>query len=184
MRPLAWLIEDHPRVREETSSALRSLGLDVCELANQEQFVQTLASSELAEATPRVVVLDLRLPWADTSTLAANAMVGGIGCLELLRQEPLTASVPVIVYSAFVHDPAVYELLAPHQPLTIVDKMEPDRLRVVIENVLPEVRPAFIYGLHRLGKLGERRVLRIGALAAAIAAIITLIALISKWASH
>lgn len=184
-QPSAWLIEDNARVRADVSATLRSAGFDVQELASQGSFVLALSRVEMATASvPRVLVLDLRLPWGEDFDLAENAMAAGLWCLELLRQEPLTASVPVVIYSAFVRDELVSEKLAPHQPVTVVDKMEPDRLRVVIENLLPGLQPKLPWRLKRFGKRGENRLLRIGALSAAIVAIAGVITLAIHWITH
>jgi CheY-like chemotaxis protein len=152
-------------------SGLRKRGLGIEKITTQSRLVDLLDAAAIDGCAPRLVILDLRLPWGDEVVLHHNALTGGLGCLDLLRQEPVTSHTPVIIYSAFVGDPFVGELLQPHQPITAIDKSEgTGRLIVVIDNIVGTLRPRR-QQLRRVGELGELHVLRWAALVAGVGAL-------------
>jgi CheY-like chemotaxis protein len=161
----------------------RPCGRLVCEYGKslpRSGFVEILATVGTIETSPDIVILDLRLPWAAPAALADNAISGGLDCLQLLRQEPSTSNVPVVIFSAFVHDDLINSQLLAYQPLSLVDKLEPDRLRLVVENLLPSRRLDVVDQLSRMGTMGERRLLRLAAIIGALTTIVTLIVLLLR----
>lgn len=124
---------------------------------------------------PDLVVLDLRLPWGEESALQASAISGGIGCLELLRQEPATKNLTVIIYSAFLDDERIKEALSGHGPLIIVDKIDQGRLKTKLENLVSDRRSPYFFRTRRFAKATESTVLRLGAIATAVIAIIAVL---------
>ena len=180
-RRLAWVVDDHRNDRRAVRDLLAGLRLDFREIGSQEAFIDALNAAGVTDPTPQLVILDLRLPWADDSTLAANALYAGLGCLGLLRQEPATAKCPVVVFSAFVRDEMIAEELAPHQPLTVVDKTEPAALVTKVANLIPDNQDRMGDRLRRFLTSRERTLLRMGAIAAAIAAIAALVTLVIRW---
>jgi len=179
-RPIAWLVEDNPRAIVETSSLLRRLRLSVVRIESQSDLLDKI--SELSyEMAPVVVVLDLRLPWADEKTLANNALAGGLDCLELLSRESVTQSIPVVVYSSAVYDDLILAAVRPFHPAAIVDKNDEGRLRSVLENMFPSSgvrrKTARLYAF-----LFETRVLRVARWVRAATAIGAAIAAVAKFA--
>jgi CheY-like chemotaxis protein len=177
---IAWVVEDNEKSLADVAKTMRQAGLRVREIPTQERFVEILATVGTIETSPDIVILDLRLPWAAPAALADNAISGGLDCLQLLRQEPSTSNVPVVIFSAFVHDDLINSQLLAYQPLSLVDKLEPDRLRLVVENLLPSRRLDVVDQLSRMGTMGERRLLRLAAIIGALTTIVTLIVLLLR----
>jgi|SRR5215813_6718617 len=174
---IAWVVEDNAKSLSDVKKVIRRKRLRAREISTQRQFVEVLSTIGSDEPAPDIIILDLRLPWTDPEVLVENAIAGGLGCLELLRQEPLTRNVPVVIFSAFVHDELIYSGLAPLD-VTTVDKMEPDRLRTVVDNLLPTAHLSLLDKLPSIGKEGEHRLLRTAAVAGAIITLVTLITLL------
>jgi CheY-like chemotaxis protein len=179
-RHLAWVVDDHGTDRRIAKELLSSLRLEFREIGSQESFIVALNTAGNTDPTPDVILLDLRLPWADDDTLAANALHAGLGCLALLRQEPATAACPVVVFSAFVRDDGITRALMPYQPLTLVDKSRPASLVTKVSNLISEDRATMGYRLRRFLTSRERTLIRLGAVAGAIVAIATVVALLAK----
>jgi len=173
---IAWIVEDNAKSLSEVKGIIRKRRLQILGIPTQRQFVEVLSAIGPARHAPDIVILDLRLPWDDPSVLAKNAIAGGLKCLGLLRQEQLTRNVPVVVYSAFVHNDLITSQLALYRDVTIVDKTEPERLRSVVENILPT---ATLSILDKLSSPGWKRawtfVLGLAALAGAVAAVLALV---------
>lgn len=72
----------------------------------------------------------------------------------------------VIVFSAFVRD-VIAQQLAPHQPLTVVDKTEPAALATKVANLLPNNQDTMADRLRRFLAARERARLRLAAIAGA-----------------
>jgi CheY-like chemotaxis protein len=137
-RGTVWLVDDTRESRREARARLKWLGVRTVNISTQDEFLDHLSGITQATDAPCLVVLDLRLPWADRSQLDANTIAGGVGCLSLLRQEPFTAGVPTIVFSAFIKDALIADQLQQFDNVTLVDKVEPNRLRVAAANLLPD----------------------------------------------
>jgi CheY-like chemotaxis protein len=180
-RPLAWLVDDNAYDRANARDLLRARRLDYVEIGSREAFQSALDDSRNGVTeSPDIVILDLRLPWTDDSTLAVNAMSVGLECINLLRAEPSTAGAPIVVFSAFVeNDELVRSYLYDYQPLTIVDKIQQSSLFLRVDNLLPTRRQRRRDIVVRWAQRHERSLLRIGALAAAVVAIGTLVAAVT-----
>ena len=171
-RRVAWLIEDNPESIMDASATLRKSGFRTVVIDTLEGFEAHVAGLSKGERELDLVVLDMRLPWTDLSALAQNPFDMGLRCLELLREQPNAAHIPIVVYSAFIDNELVTSQLQPHQPLTLVDKMEDERLAVVVQNLVPTAKSTYAGQLRRLVKRGESKVLRVGALVAAFTALV------------
>jgi len=171
----AWIVEDNAKSRFEVSEALRAVGALPVVLASQKDFVDALSSVAAGEPPPDLIVLDLRLPWGEESALLASAISGGVGCLELLRQEPTTKDVSVIIYSAFVNDARIKEELSPHEPLIIVDKIDHGRLGITLESLISGRRRRSFFQIYRIADIAQGGILRLGAIATALIAIAAII---------
>ncbi len=173
MKPSVWIVDDNPRSLQEIREALRNLDLEVSELRTQDEFVTALSELQTYRARPDVVVLDLHLPWDGLSKQDSAAELGGIGCLALLRQEEATRDVAVVVYSAFVEgDALIRGRLAQFSGVTLVSKPEKERLRTVVENLLPYASTRTVWRLLRAGQSGERNLLRLAAIIGAVTVVV------------
>ena len=178
---LGWVVEDNPTYRKEIIETLRDVGVRPLELPAMARLIDAIASIGHGASKPDVIVLDLRLPWKDEATLAADATSGGLECLDLLRFDPEIAAVPVVIYSAFVQDELIAKRLRQYQPLTIVDKLEPARLRTVLKNVLVYQPPRFRRRMKMLLGETEGHLLKI---AAAVAGTVTIIGAVTWVIQH
>lgn len=173
LQPDAWIVDDNAKSRADVSDVVRRVRLSPVQLATQSELVDRLTRVSDGERVPAIIVLDLRLPWLAARESNATAISGGLECLALLRQEPSTAQVPVVIYSAFVRDDVINNELRVHQPISLVDKRDGlPQLRVVLENILPQT--ATLTRRDRLSRwfaTNERLLIRVGSLAAAGTAI-------------
>lgn len=168
------MVDDNALSLKETSVRLRKIGFQTKEIADQSGFLEVLGEVAI-DSAPSLVVLDLRLPWA-VGVSGPVSIDGGIGCLELLRGEPATAQVPVVIYSAFVDDDLIDAQLRRRGVAAIIDKaVSPERLEVVVVNLFPEQRLRGPARAQRLGRQTEQRLLRWGGVAAALAAVATVV---------
>jgi CheY-like chemotaxis protein len=169
-------VEDNAKSLSDVKRMIRRRRLQILGVSTQQQFVEVLSAMGPDRPAPDIVILDLRLPWADQQILAKNAIAGGLGCLELLRQEPLTRDVSVVIYSAFVNDNLITSQLAP-LGVTIVDKTEPERLRSVVDNMLPTATLSFLDKLSSLGgKKAWAFIIGLATVVGAVAAVLALFA--------
>lgn len=180
-RRRAWVIEDNAQSRKEASEALGSLAIEPRMITTIEEFETAMSHVSGGAPPPDVVIVDLRLPWADNAQLAANALFGGMSCLTSLRRQPKTAVVPVVIYSAFVHDELVMAQLKPHRPFTVVDKLEPARLAVVVANLLPDRPARKLDQAKRFGRASEGMLLRLAAVIAAGTAVVGCCVALAQW---
>jgi CheY-like chemotaxis protein len=181
IRRRAWVIEDNAKSRTEANEALRSLAVEPRMITTLEEFATAMSDVSDGGPPPDVVIVDLRLPWADNAQLAANALVDGLSCLTSLRGQPKTAAVPVVIYSAFVHDELVMAELKPHRPFTVVDKLEPARLAIVVNNLLPDRPARKLDRAKRLGRASEGMLLRVAAAVAAGTAVVGCCLAFARW---
>jgi CheY-like chemotaxis protein len=177
----AWVVDDNGRSRADAAASLRSIGVRSIPIATRAEFLARLAQAGDTESVPDLVVLDLRLPWEPEDELVDNPLVGGIRCLRELQSEHATARVPVVVFSAFVEDELVRAELRPYEPAAIVDKIDPTRLAVVADNVLPSRKPRVRDHARSFGQKSERQLLRIAGLIGAFTAIAGFLALVINW---
>jgi CheY-like chemotaxis protein len=78
------VVDDHETMRELLTAVFSGLGFEVDTAADG-----TEALAKVAQGSPQVLLLDLRMP-----------MLDGWEVLEALRREPRTACLPVVVMSA------------------------------------------------------------------------------------
>lgn len=83
-RDLALVIDDDRYIAESTAMILESEGLDVVRAQSGEEGVRIAA-----ERRPAVIVLDVMMPG-----------LSGWETLEQLKLDPVTADIPVVVFSA------------------------------------------------------------------------------------
>jgi CheY-like chemotaxis protein len=181
---VGWVIDDNGRSRADAIGALRSIGIEAIGLAAETELDAALAAASISSHAPDLIVLDLRLPWADEATLVENALACGLACLQRLKTTEVTSNTPVIVFSAFVDDELVRSQLRPYAPAAIIDKTDEDRLErlpIVMDNVLPNRPVRTRETVRRIALTGEHQVLRAGALIGAITAIATIVALVVRW---
>lgn len=81
---MIYLVEDDDSIRKLVSYALKSQGFEVCGFALPHLFREALARQ-----LPELVLLDIMLPEEN-----------GISILKSLRQDPQTASLPIIMLTA------------------------------------------------------------------------------------
>ena len=81
---MIYLVEDDDSIRKLVSYALKSQGFEVCGFALPHLFREALSRQ-----LPELVLLDIMLPEEN-----------GISILKSLRQDPQTASLPVIMLTA------------------------------------------------------------------------------------
>lgn len=180
-RRLAWVVDDDAHSRADVQETLRVLKFRRVSASSQSEFVHLLEDvADGIAAPPDLVVMDLRLPWAEEAVLVRNPLAGGQGCLGLLRQEPLTSNVPVIVYSAFVRDDLISRELIPYQPLIVVDKVESARLPLVVKNLVPVRQLSLVARVTRFVASGERRWLRVAAVVGPVFAIVAAVVALSR----
>ncbi len=172
--PAVWVVDDNPVDLEGSVARLRKLGLRVEEIADQSAFIERL-DQVAHDSAPRLVLLDLRLPWllggGDPSSID-----GGLGCMELLKAEAATSAVPVVIFSAFVDDPLIAERVRHEHVAAVIDKAtSPERLEVVVQNLVSPNLSRKSARAKRVGRQLERRLLRWGAAAAAVTAVAALV---------
>ena len=116
IRPLVLVIEDDVQFRGVQAGWLKALDLEVAEAGDGEE-----ALAFMAERTPDLVCLDLRLP-----------IKSGFEVLRHMRTAPATRSVPVLVTSerGSLHD---YAAVLEHAPAAYLAR--PIGRRVFSENV-------------------------------------------------
>jgi len=85
---LCCIVEDHGDTREGYAEYLMGCGYDVRTVGDSAGFWRSLDY-----AVPDVILMDLRLPEVDGWTLT-----------RLIREDPRTSRVPVVVISASVRD--------------------------------------------------------------------------------
>lgn len=85
MPPKILIVEDHRDSREVLAIMLRSMGYEVIEAANGQEAIEKAGVEE-----PDLVIMDLGLPG-----------ISGIEATVKLKQDPKTAHIPVIAYSAW-----------------------------------------------------------------------------------
>jgi two-component system cell cycle response regulator DivK len=86
MKPVVLLVEDNERNRKLARTVLEFRGYEVVELEDGEHAVETAK-----RVKPLVVLMDIELPKVD-----------GITALRMLRDDPETASIPVVAVTASV----------------------------------------------------------------------------------
>ncbi len=79
------IVDDETAVRDLLKMALRPMNLAVREAADGVE-----ALDEIASRRPQLIILDLMMP-----------RMGGVDVLRTLRDNPETANLPVLVFSAF-----------------------------------------------------------------------------------
>ena len=87
-QPRLLLVEDYQDAREMYALFLRASGLNVLEVADGEQALLAVSTFK-----PDIVVLDIGLPRMD-----------GLEVTRRLRDNPATASIPIIALSATAAD--------------------------------------------------------------------------------
>jgi DNA-binding response OmpR family regulator len=78
------LVEDDPELRRLYKEAFEHAGFDVSEAENGEEAISLVLTNK-----PHVVILDLMLP-----------RQGGIAALRIMRSQPGSRNVPVIILTA------------------------------------------------------------------------------------
>jgi CheY-like chemotaxis protein len=78
------VVDDEPMIRQLVADALQEFGYHVDTAANGAEALEIMR-----QAVPHAIVLDLMMP-----------RLGGTGFVELLRLNPLIASVPVLLVTA------------------------------------------------------------------------------------
>jgi DNA-binding response OmpR family regulator len=86
-KPLAFVIEDDPSIREVFAEALRANGMEVELLPSGFS-----AMERLTQAAPALVILDLGLPFTSGETI-----------LQMIRSDPRLAETRVIIASGESH---------------------------------------------------------------------------------
>lgn len=114
------IVEDHQDSREILRIQVRALGYEVIEAVNGEEAIE-----KARVEGPHLIIMDLGLP-----------VMNGIEATIKLKQDPRTASIPVVAYTAWSKDQfevrareaGVIEFLAKPTPPTV--------LREVLQRVL------------------------------------------------
>jgi PAS domain S-box-containing protein len=124
--PLALVIEDYPATHKLLADWLREAGLAIASAFDGEAGL-----SQARTLRPRLILLDLQLPKLD-----------GWQVLTALKQDPATASIPVVVVTAteeheLPSDLAVQEFFV--KPLGREDFLR--RLRAVLPDLFDRARP-------------------------------------------
>ncbi len=79
------IVEDHPESREILVFQLRQMGYEVIEAASGPEGIETALGQ-----SPDLIIMDLGLPG-----------INGIDAAVRLKQNPKTADIPVIAYTAW-----------------------------------------------------------------------------------
>ncbi len=82
--PLIYIVEDDVNIREIQRYALKNSGFETEEFSCKEQLCQALE-----QQIPNLILLDIMLPGED-----------GLSVLKMLRHDPATRSIPVIMVTA------------------------------------------------------------------------------------
>lgn len=82
--PVILVVDDEEGIRTVLRLALARAGYDVVEAEDGEEALQ-----RIAEMTPEAVILDVMMPG-----------MGGYAVCQVLREEPATAALPVLMLSA------------------------------------------------------------------------------------
>ncbi len=159
---LFLLIEDDHLQAEHTENLLRAefKNIDVIVLTSETSFMESF--SRLAESSPDFVILDAMLRWSDpiipTSRSGSDEWSkyslpeaedgrepsqAGLRCLELIRNDPRTSSVPVVIQSVLDrHDVLGKSIAFPNT--MYCQKTEDDRklVRIIRSMLTARNRPA------------------------------------------
>jgi CheY-like chemotaxis protein len=100
------IIDDEPAVHTLLDLLLRPLSLGVAHAMSGEEGL-----SLLAEYQPDLLILDLQMPGLD-----------GMGVLDHLQQNPMTAQIPVIIHSGWNSSRLSQDIGWPPQVIRVVDK--------------------------------------------------------------
>jgi DNA-binding response OmpR family regulator len=90
MRPLILSVDDEQDVTELVEFHLTRAGFNVMTAANGREALQSVACRR-----PDLIILDLMLPDID-----------GFGVCEILRRDPATATIPILLLTAWATDDA------------------------------------------------------------------------------
>jgi len=90
MRPLILSVDDEQDVTELVEFHLTRVGCDVVTASNGRDALQAVARRR-----PDLILLDLMLPDID-----------GFGVCEILRRDPATATIPILLLTAWATDDA------------------------------------------------------------------------------
>ncbi|MBL9195099.1 MAG: response regulator [Opitutaceae bacterium] len=116
MRPLILCVDDESDITTLIRFHLLTLGCDVIAAASGREALQ-----RIAETKPDLVLLDLMLPDID-----------GFGVCEILRRSPATATLPIVILSAWTTADAkaigfelgvLAYLTKPFSPKELVDRV-------------------------------------------------------------
>jgi two-component system CheB/CheR fusion protein len=118
--PLVLLVEDDRDSREMYALGLDLLGLRVVQAATAADALRTCVAKR-----PQVVVTDLTLPDMD-----------GLALCEVLRQEPASASLPILALTGRSGDEDVARATAAGVKRVLVKPCPPDALADAIRGVL------------------------------------------------
>jgi signal transduction histidine kinase len=121
----AVVIDDDEMARYLAVHALLSLGFRVIEAVDGADGLRSVR-----EQAPDLIVLDLKMPGTD-----------GFGVLDALRQEPATASTPVVIQTGMAVSESDRDRLA--SAVAVLDKREDgsDALTAVVKTVLADGAP-------------------------------------------
>lgn len=116
--PLAFIIEDDPKLGAIYDTVVRQAGYDT-------ELIQAgdVAVARLAVATPDLILLDIHLPY-----------VSGLDILQQVRASDRLARVPVIVLTADIYIAKSLEEQAEH---VLVKSLGVSRLRALVAQLQP-----------------------------------------------
>ena len=160
----AWLVDDNLVDSKRTTGSLGAMGFEVDGLHTEQEFVSNLKQSVRRKVYPDLIVLDLRLPWSTSEQLAVNALTDGLRCMRMIENEPGFTHTAVLIYSAFVKSELVVSHLREFQLAHIIDKRNPEELRVVVSNLFPNALQSRKSRAGRMTRWTEATLLRVGAI--------------------
>jgi CheY-like chemotaxis protein len=108
------VIEDHKECREILALQMRSVGCEIIEAENGKVGIEK-AAAEL----PDLVVMDLRMPGVD-----------GIEATRVIKSNPQTRHIPVVVYTAWGAEKGRKDVLAAGAAMVLT---KPDSFNILRE---------------------------------------------------
>lgn len=115
------VVEDHEDSREIVVLLLRQLKYDVVEATNGQEAIERALNE-----TPDLIIMDLGLPG-----------INGIETSAKLKQNPKTASIPIIAHTAWSEHDYKRQALEAGMVEYLTKPVDPRTLRRVLEKFLP-----------------------------------------------